>query len=51
MNNEIALGEIIPLPAPPTGWFDYGYAVLWNGSLALIRSDRDIHTEWGRWRA
>jgi hypothetical protein len=51
MNNEIALGETIPLPVPPTGWFDYGYAVLWNGNLALVRSDRDIHAEYGRWRA
>jgi hypothetical protein len=50
MTNEMALGEAIPLPAPPTGWFDFSYAVLWNGKLALVRTDRDIHTEYARWR-
>jgi hypothetical protein len=33
MNDEMTLGTTIPLPAPPAGWFDYGYAVLWNGNL------------------
>ena len=46
----MTLGTTIPLPSPPAGWFDYGYAVLWNGDLALARTDRDIHTERGRWR-
>jgi hypothetical protein len=50
MNDEMTLGTTIPLPAPPAGWFDCGYAVLWNGNLALLRTDRDIHAEFGRWR-
>lgn len=37
MNDEISMGGSIPLPAPPAGWFDYDYAVLWNGDLALAR--------------
>jgi hypothetical protein len=50
MNDEMTTGTTTPLPVPPAGWFDYGYAVLWNGNLALLRTDRDIHTEFGRWR-
>jgi len=46
MHDEIAIDETIPLPIPPTGWFDYGYAILCNGSLALVRADRDIHALW-----
>jgi hypothetical protein len=42
MNDEMTLGTTTTLPAPPAGWFDYGYAVLWNGNLALLRTDRDI---------
>jgi hypothetical protein len=50
MDDEMTLGTTTPLPVPPIGWFDYGYAVLWNGNLALVRIDRDLHTEYGRWR-
>ena len=50
MNDELALGATTPLPAPPVGWFDYGYALLWDGKLALVRSDRDIRAEYARWR-
>jgi hypothetical protein len=50
MNDEMTLGTTTPLPVPPAGWFDYGYAVLWNGNLAVVRTDRDTHTEYGRWR-
>src|SRR5712672_586741 len=50
MNSEIAVGETIALPAPPAGWFDHSYAVLWDGNLALVRCDRDVHTEYGDWR-
>jgi hypothetical protein len=46
----MALATTIPLPPPPTGWFDHAYAVLWNGDLALVRADRDIHAEFERWR-
>jgi hypothetical protein len=51
MNDEMTLGTTTPLPIPPIGWFDYGYAVLGNGSLALVRTDRDVHAEYGRWWA
>jgi len=50
MNHEMTSSATTPLPPPPKGWFDYAYAVLWNGDLALVRSDRDIHTEFGHWR-
>jgi hypothetical protein len=50
MKHEMTLGVTVPLPPPPPGWFDYAYAVLWNGDLALVRADRDIHAELGRWR-
>jgi hypothetical protein len=46
----MTLATTIPLPPPPTGWFDYAYAVLWNGDLALVRADRDIYAEFRRWR-
>ncbi|MHC2334071.1 hypothetical protein [Bradyrhizobium sp. USDA 4454] len=50
MKHEMTLGVTVPLPPPPSGWFNYAYAVLWNGDLALVRADRDIHAELGRWR-
>lgn len=50
MKHEMTLGVTVPLPPPPTGWFDYAYAVLWSGDLALVRTDSDIHTESARWR-
>lgn len=49
MNREMAIGETISLPAPPLGWFDHSYAVLWDGNLALVRSDHDVlaaHAHW-----
>jgi hypothetical protein len=49
MVNEIIPGAITPLPRPPAGWFDYGYAVLQNGELALLRTDFDIHPALARW--
>lgn len=39
-----------PLPLPPTGWFDYHYSVLMDGRLALVRTPRDVHSEWTTWR-
>lgn len=42
MNIEMTLGLTTLLPKPPAGWFDYDYTVLRNGSLGLIRTDRDI---------
>ncbi len=36
-------GSMTPLPRPPDGWFDYGYAALWNGELALLRTDYDYY--------
>jgi hypothetical protein len=50
MNDEMTLGATTSLPVPPTGWFDYGYAVLCDGNLAPVRTDRDIRTAYGRWR-
>src|SRR5258708_25693956 len=50
MADEIPLGATTMLPAPPAGWFDYGYAVLWDGDLALVRCSRDIRAEYGRWQ-
>lgn len=34
------------LPQPPSGWFDYGFAVLMDGRLALVRTMVDVHAEW-----
>lgn len=48
MNGEMTLGTTIPLPAPPAGWFDYDYTVLWDGNLALVRTDHDVHSEYWR---
>jgi hypothetical protein len=39
------------LPAPPHGWFDYGYRVLMDGRLALIRTRNDVHAIWREWGA
>jgi hypothetical protein len=30
------------LPSPPTGWYEYDHAVLNDGSLGLVRVDRDF---------
>src|SRR3954468_18149238 len=49
MVNNIVPGAITSLSRPPAGWFDYGYAVLWNGELALLRTDFDIHAALARW--
>jgi hypothetical protein len=50
MSDEMTSGTTTLLPAPPAGWFDYRYAVLWNGDMALVRTDCDFHTEFGQWR-
>jgi hypothetical protein len=50
MNDELTSSTTTSLPAPPVGWFDYGYALLWDGSLALLRTNCDIHTQYARWR-
>jgi hypothetical protein len=39
----------ILLPKPPPGWFEYQYSVLTDGSLALIRADSDILSEYRQW--
>jgi hypothetical protein len=49
MKHEITLGVTAPLLPTPTGWFDYAYAVLWSGDLALVRTDSDISAEFARW--
>jgi hypothetical protein len=50
MSDEIALGVCSSLPAPSPGWFDYEYAVLSDGSLAVIRTDIDILAEYANWQ-
>ncbi len=49
MSDETRLGTTIPMPVPPAGWFDHGYALLLDDNLALVRTDRDVHAEHGRW--
>jgi hypothetical protein len=51
MNDAATLGTTISLPEPSTGWFVYSSAVLADGTLALLRTDSDVHTERARWRA
>jgi hypothetical protein len=43
------IADQIPLPTPPAGWFDYSYTPLMDGRLALIRTQRDFHTEYRQW--
>lgn len=43
------IGEMIPLPTTPEGWFDYGYTALADGRLVLIRTRLNIHAEFKRW--
>ncbi|MCW4463571.1 hypothetical protein OK349_17830 [Sphingomonas sp. BT-65] len=43
------VAEMIPLPATPEGWFDYGYTALADGRLAVIRTRKDVHAEHMRW--
>ncbi len=44
------IAERLPLPAAPAGWFDYGYKALMDGTLALVRTRRDVHGEYRQWR-
>jgi len=44
------LGDSVAVPAAPSGWFAYGYALLLNGDLALVRTERDIHAEYANVR-
>jgi hypothetical protein len=37
--------EPVPLPIAPAGWFDYIYAALADGRLAIVRTRRDVHAE------
>jgi hypothetical protein len=45
-----AIADCVPLPAAPDGWFDYGYTALDDGHLALLRTQRNIHREYRRYR-
>ncbi|MBR0752808.1 hypothetical protein JQ604_11490 [Bradyrhizobium jicamae] len=49
MKHEPISDETTPLPSTPDGWFDYAYAVLWNGDLAVVRTDGDVHAEVASW--
>ena len=42
------IAEPVPLPIAPAGWFDYTYAVLADGRLAIGRTRRDVHAEYRR---
>jgi len=44
------IAETVPLPAAPAGWFDYGYKALMDGTLALVRTRRDVHAEYRQWQ-
>lgn len=46
-----SIADAVPLPATPEGWFDYGYAALADGGLALIRTRKDVHAEHQLWWA
>lgn len=50
MLDAATISDQIPLPTPPEGWFDYGYTALMDGRLALVRTRRNFHAEWWRWR-
>ena len=50
MSDHTAIGTTISLPEPPTGWFEYGYAVLMDGTLALLRADHDIWAALRHWK-
>jgi hypothetical protein len=45
------LGATIALPAAPGGWFDYDYVVLFDGRLAILRTDWDYRAAQRRWVA
>jgi hypothetical protein len=44
------LGSAVRLPDPPAGWFDFAYSVLLDGTLAILRTDRDLPAEFSLWR-
>lgn len=37
------------LPQAPNGWFDYRYYLLADGTLGLLRADRDLNAEYKAW--
>lgn len=43
------LALAVDIPSAPGGWYEYTYAVLMDGTLALLRTDRDIRTELAAW--
>ena len=42
------IAEPMPLPIAPAGWFDYTYAALADGRLAIVRTRRDVHADYRR---
>jgi hypothetical protein len=42
MIEPLNLVKASPLPRPPLGWFNYGYAALNGGYLALVRANHDF---------
>jgi hypothetical protein len=51
VTSTVPLHASFGLPAAPAGWFDYGYAVLADGNLAMLRANLDFYGEDARWRA
>ena len=49
MIDAAEIAEGIPLPTPPSGWFDHDYVALADGRLAIVRTVTDIHGEHARW--
>lgn len=45
----MASSTAIKLAAPPSGWFDYRYYLLSDGSLGILRTDRDINSDHQAW--
>lgn len=39
----------VPLPSAPPGWFDYRFYLLSDGTLGVLRTDRDINGEYRTW--
>lgn len=48
--DAFSIADTVALPRPPTGWFDYGYTVLMDGGLALVRARLDYHVAFEAWR-
>lgn len=50
MRSPALTGRTVNLPAPPEGWCDFGYAVLLDGSLGVMRVDLDFQAAYRQWQ-